>query len=172
MLRKFLAIMLFMIIVSFTSGCYLVLNMNDSSSSSSSSSSSGFSSSNSSSIITSANNTIFAFGLTSALNSGAGINNDVTGIISNTNINLTVPYGAILTNLIAVYSNTGVTVKIGSNIQTSGVTANNFTSPVIYTVTAADGSTRNYAVTVTIASSSAKAITAFSFTSALNGALA
>jgi hypothetical protein len=39
-------------------------------------------------------------------------------------------------------------VKIGSAIQVSGVTPNNFTSPVTYTVTAADGSIQNYTVTV------------------------
>ena len=33
----------------------------------------------------------------------------------------------------------------------SGTTANNFTSPVTYTVVAADGSTQAYVVTVTVA---------------------
>ena len=41
---------------------------------------------------------------------------------------------------------------MGSTVQISGTTANNFTSPVTYTVTAADSSTQNYTVTVTIAS--------------------
>jgi len=41
---------------------------------------------------------------------------------------------------------------VGSTVQISGTTANNFTSPVTYTVTAADSSTQNYTVTVTIAS--------------------
>ena len=35
--------------------------------------------------------------------------------------------------------------------QVSGVTPNNFTNPVIYTVTAGDASTKNYTVTVTVA---------------------
>ncbi|KQC08692.1 MAG: hypothetical protein APR62_04220, partial [Smithella sp. SDB] len=42
--------------------------------------------------------------------------------------------------------------------------AQNFTNPVTYTVTAADSSTQEYVVTVTIASASAKAITSFNFT--------
>jgi Ice-binding-like len=44
----------------------------------------------------------------------------------------------------------------------SGVTSNNFTSPVTYVVTAADNSTATYAVTVTVAATTAKSITAFS----------
>ncbi|MCX6427274.1 MAG: hypothetical protein NTU82_03870 [Actinobacteria bacterium] len=47
--------------------------------------------------------------------------------------------------------------------QTSGTTANNFTSDVVYFVTAADGTTTTYTATVTTAANTAKAITAFSF---------
>jgi uncharacterized repeat protein (TIGR02543 family) len=44
-------------------------------------------------------------------------------------------------------------------MQTSGTTPNNFTSPVTYTVVAADGSTQAYVVTVTIGANSAIIIT-------------
>lgn len=43
------------------------------------------------------------------------------------------------------------TVKVGSTTHVSGTTANDFTSPVIYTVTAEDGSTQDWVVTVTVA---------------------
>jgi len=40
---------------------------------------------------------------------------------------------------------------VGTTPQASGTTANNFTNPVTYTVTAADASTKAYLVTVTVA---------------------
>jgi hypothetical protein len=43
----------------------------------------------------------------------------------------------------------GATAKVGSVIQTSGVTINDFTSPVTYTITAEDGVTnQDWVVTV------------------------
>jgi hypothetical protein len=77
-------------------------------------------------------------------------------------IAVTLPNGTILTNLTAAFSTTGTGVTIGTAVQTSGTTLNSFTNPVVYTVTAADGSTANYTVTVTVASNAAKAITAYS----------
>ncbi len=41
------------------------------------------------------------------------------------------------------------TASIGGNEQTSGVTSNDFSSPVVYTITAEDGSTQDWTVTVT-----------------------
>ena len=121
--------------------------------------------------VTVASNTakeITAFSFTKAANGAFLI--DVTGIISGTNITATVPYGTTLTALKATFSTTGASVSIGGTAQTSGTTANNFTSAVTYRVTAADGSTQDYTVTVsTAAPSTTKAITAFSFTTALNG---
>jgi hypothetical protein len=80
-------------------------------------------------------------------------------------IAISVPYGTNVTALIATFITTGANVKVGSTIQVSGQTPNNFTNPVTYIVTAADGTTASYTVTVTVAASSAKAITAFLFTS-------
>ena len=99
---------------------------------------------------------ITAFGFTSPA---------VTGTISGTNIAVTVPYGTTLTGLIATFSTSGASVKVGSAVQTSGITSNSFATPVTYIVVAADGSTQSYVVTVTIAANPAKAITAFSFAS-------
>ncbi|QGQ94172.1 hypothetical protein EHS13_04245 [Paenibacillus psychroresistens] len=100
----------------------------------------------------------------------AGMTPSVTGLISGTNISLTVPSGTDVTSLIATFTNdAGSTVKVGSTPQISGTTLNDFTSPVLYVVTAADNSTQTYTVTVTVAPtptpppSSAKNITAYSF---------
>jgi uncharacterized repeat protein (TIGR02543 family) len=68
---------------------------------------------------------------------------------------LTVPFGTDVTALKASFVSTGASVKVGTVVQTSGTTQNNFTSPVTYTVVAADGSTQAYVVTVTIGANSA-----------------
>ncbi|HEY5471781.1 MAG TPA: hypothetical protein VIK32_01175, partial [Candidatus Limnocylindrales bacterium] len=78
-------------------------------------------------------------------------------------IALTLPFGTDVSALAATFATTGASVKVGSTLQTSGTTANDFRSPVTYTVTAADASTQDYVVTVTVAANPAKAITAFSF---------
>jgi hypothetical protein len=49
---------------------------------------------------------------------------------------------------VANFTTTGASVSVGATAQVSGTTANDFTSPVDYTVTAADGSTVDYTVTV------------------------
>jgi len=77
-------------------------------------------------------------------------------------ISVILPNGTDLNNLVASFTTTGASVKVGAAIQTSGTTANNFPVPVIYTVTAADGTSRIYTVTVTVAASAAKDITAYS----------
>ena len=81
-------------------------------------------------------------------------------------IAVTMPFGTDLTALIATFATTGASVTVGPALQTSGATPNNFTTPARYTVTAADGTTTTYTVTVTVVGDSAKAITAFS----INGA--
>jgi trimeric autotransporter adhesin len=96
---------------------------------------------------------------------------DVIGVINATAISLTVPYGTDVTVLKASFSSTGQSIKVGNIDQVSGITANDFTNPVVYTVTAADSSTQNYTVTVTIALNTAKNITAFSFRSVDNPGL-
>ena len=78
-------------------------------------------------------------------------------------IAVTVPFGTDVTNLVATFTTTGTGVKVGSAVQTSTATANNFTVPVAYLVTAADGTTVSYTVTVALAPNPAKAITAYSF---------
>ncbi|MET3290902.1 UNVERIFIED_CONTAM: uncharacterized protein YjdB [Brevibacillus sp. OAP136] len=68
-----------------------------------------------------------------------------------------------LDDLVATFTlSEGAAVKVGAIDQVSGVTVNNFSSPVVYEVKAADGSTRNWTVTVTVAASSENDITSFS----------
>jgi hypothetical protein len=94
-----------------------------------------------------------------------GLDPAVVGVVNEGThtVALTVPFGTDVTHLVATFTTTGASVKVGSTLQVSGTTANDFTSPVTYTVTAADTSTQTYAVTVTVAANPAKAITAFSF---------
>jgi hypothetical protein len=73
-----------------------------------------------------------------------------TGAISGTDIKLTVPVATDVTALIATFTHTGASVAVGGVAQVSGVTANDFTDAVTYTVTAADASTQDYTVTVTV----------------------
>ena len=77
---------------------------------------------------------------------------------------VTVPYGTDVSSLVATFTTTGQSVHVGSSAQVSGVTANDFSSPVGYVVTAADGSTATYSVTVTVAAPEGKAVTAFVIT--------
>jgi hypothetical protein len=76
------------------------------------------------------------------------------GVITGTDIAVTVPYGTDVTGLIATFTTTGNSVTVGGTPQVSGVTDNDFTSPVHYIVTAADATTRDYTVTVTVAAAS------------------
>ncbi len=71
------------------------------------------------------------------------------GSISGTQISILAPSLTSFTPLVASFTTTGVSVKIGDAAQTSGSTANTYSSNLIYTVTAVDGSTQNYTVTMT-----------------------
>lgn len=87
-----------------------------------------------------------------------------TGIIDEAakTISVTMPNGTAVTSQIAQFTTTGDFVHVGLTQQTSAVSPNNFSAEVVYIVTAADGSTAAYTVTVTTASTGAKAITTFS----------
>jgi hypothetical protein len=76
----------------------------------------------------------------------------VTGTIQETNhtIAVTMPFGTNVTALVATFTTTGTAVSVGTTSQISGTTANDFTQPVVYTVTAADATTAHYTVTVSV----------------------
>jgi Ricin-type beta-trefoil lectin domain. len=82
---------------------------------------------------------------------------------STNTIGITLPFGSALTSLVANYTlSAGATAKIGTTTQVSGITANNFTSPVVYAVTAQDGvTTKNWTVTVSVSPNTQTDITAF-----------
>jgi hypothetical protein len=69
-----------------------------------------------------------------------------TGIIDGAakTVNITVPYGTVLTNMTTAITHTGALVDPASGA------ARDFTNPVTYTVTAVNGSTQPYTVTVTV----------------------
>jgi hypothetical protein len=112
--------------------------------------------------------TDFKFEVGNTVNATAGLTADIDGDITGTSITATVPFQTVVTGLVATFSTTGVSVKVGSTVQISGTTANDFTASVDYIVTAADNSTQTYTVTVSIAASSAKEIKTFSFESVNN----
>lgn len=95
-----------------------------------------------------------------SLNGVAGAVNEVTKSIS-----VTMPNGTNVAALVATFTTTGAGAKVGAVAQTSGTTANNFAAPVAYTITAVDGTTTTYNVTVVVAPATSKTITAYS----LNG---
>ncbi|OGK07198.1 MAG: hypothetical protein A2W80_11975 [Candidatus Riflebacteria bacterium GWC2_50_8] len=96
-----------------------------------------------------------------AINAFSFANPAATGVIDDgaKTISITVPFGTDLTALTPTITHTGASVSPDAGV------AQNFSSSVTYTVTAADATTQNYVVTVTVASNTAKAITAFNFAS-------
>ncbi|WP_078125217.1 DUF1566 domain-containing protein [Leptospira alexanderi] len=72
---------------------------------------------------------------------------DFVGEISGTLITVQVPFGAIH-RLKATFISTGTSVEVNGVPQTSSQTVNDFSSPVIYRVTATDKSVKDYTVQV------------------------
>ncbi len=104
----------------------------------------------------------------------SALSRDVNGSVNNTanTVALTVPSGTDVTALKAYFElSAGASAKIGSTVQQSGVTANNFTNALTYTITAVDNSTKNYTVTVTKEAGNAKNMSTFKFRAADNSAL-
>ncbi|MFZ4546932.1 MAG: T9SS type A sorting domain-containing protein [Bacteroidales bacterium] len=106
-----------------------------------------------------------------------GLTPNVVGVINNTahTVALTVPYATDVTSLVATFTLTeNSTAKVGATNQVSGTTSNDFTNPVIYTLSSADGTLiQDWEVTVTkIAPATDKDIIGFKFaglTPAVNG---
>lgn len=83
-----------------------------------------------------------------------GIPGSVEGVISGTTITVGVPSGSNLASLTPTFTiSTDAKAAVGSALQTSGVTAQNFVNDVVYQVTAQDKSTKNYTVKVQIVAS-------------------
>ena len=97
---------------------------------------------------------ITSFSFTQAANSTVLTANAVGTIDESSSVPLTItiPYGTNVSALKATFTTTGESVSIGSIVQTSGVTPNNFSgiADLIYTVNAEDGSTYNYIVHLSV----------------------
>jgi|GEM_PF-687706 len=93
--------------------------------------------------------------------SNPGLAADSIGTIDNGMITVVLPHGSSTAELVASFETTGEKVMIAGTEQDSGETSNDFTEPVFYRVIAEDGREREYTVSVTVAKSDAKAITAF-----------
>lgn len=90
-----------------------------------------------------------------------GIGADVPGEIRDSEISVILPYGSNPASLAASFTTTGKSVTVNGAEQESGVSRNDYSAPLAFLVTAEDGSTREYLVTVGIAKSDAKSITRF-----------
>lgn len=88
--------------------------------------------------------TVFSF----EADSNDSLETTVTATITDSLITASVPYGVSLTNLVASFTTTGNSVVVGETDQESGVTVNDFSNDVTYTVTAEDGTTQNYVASV------------------------
>ena len=95
-----------------------------------------------------------------------GLSPAAVGTIDQTahTVAVTVPTGTDVTALVATFTLSGQFVSVpprNSYPQTSGLTSNDFSSPVTYTVhSAVDNSTQDYVVTVTVGAGAASAIAA------------
>jgi hypothetical protein len=102
-----------------------------------------------------------------------GLPSNVVARIDGTRITATVPFGTDVSNLhlIATFFTSGASVSVGGTVQESDITENDFSNgkQVVYTVTAGDGTTTDYTVTVEVAPNSAKEITDFKFLAGDNG---
>ena len=71
------------------------------------------------------------------------------GIISGNAITIELPNNINPTNLVATFAlSANATVSVGGTEQQSGFNQNDFSSPIVYTVTAEDGSTKNFTVSL------------------------
>ncbi len=76
--------------------------------------------------------------------------NDTDATINGEDIDLTLASETDPTALVASFTTTGKIVSVNKTVQVSGVTANDFSDIVVYTVTADDDSEKDYSVTITI----------------------
>ena len=106
--------------------------------------------------------TLSAFAFTKADN--AGLPADVVGVIADKTINLTLPSGVKPDGLKASFmSSPTAQVSVNGVVQVSGTTPNDFSKPLVYRVTAEDGSFGDYTVQVSSTKSSDKDLLSLGF---------
>jgi len=86
-------------------------------------------------------------------------------------ISVVLPPKSVLTEKTASFSALCGSIEINGVVQRSGETVNDFTTPLIYKVTAEDGSSRNYTVTASVLPADWKEITSFIFRKSENEVL-
>ncbi|MEK4277663.1 S-layer homology domain-containing protein [Paenibacillus sp. FSL R7-0026] len=76
--------------------------------------------------------------------------NEVEGTIDEDyhTVSVQMPYGTDLQELVATFKMDGVSAEVAGQLQVSGETKNDFSSTVIYSIHAMDGSVQSYTVTV------------------------
>jgi|GEM_PF-385130 len=79
---------------------------------------------------------------------------DNTGVITGTDIAVTVPYDTLVTELVPT-----ITVSDGAEIYPRSGVAQNFTNPITYFVAATDGSIKMYSITVIVGPSNTATVT-------------
>ncbi|RFS16840.1 serine hydrolase [Emticicia sp. C21] len=90
------------------------------------------------------------------------VNMDVEGVITGNEIKVSLPGSTTLKGLKATFTTSPLaTVTVNGLNQVSNASANDFTNPVVYKVTAEDGSTKDYTVTINKIPSSEKQLTGF-----------
>lgn len=115
--------------------------------------------------------TLFKFGFLKANN--PSLTDDIIDTVTGPAVRITVPYSTDITKLKATFNHSSrATVTVGGVAQSSGSTANDFTTTVMYTVVAEDKSTASYSITVAKEPSPEKEIKSFKFEKANNPSLA
>ncbi len=99
------------------------------------------------------------------------INPAVTGVINETDSTIVVPvlYGTDVENLAAEFRTNAEFVTISGREQRSGITVNDFSKPLYYTVIARDGSSREYTVTTRQVSISAFSVIDYTWLEHIRG---
>lgn len=92
---------------------------------------------------------LISFAIPDSLNT-AYIKETIAGEINGSEINLSLPGEVNASKLVATFGFKGAGVFIGAVQQTSGVTVNDFTKDIVYTVKAEDGSTKDYTIKITL----------------------
>ena len=83
-----------------------------------------------------------------AKNNAGFIENDLTCKIVDNQIDLSIPTGVNYSSLIATFAIEGSTVTIDGVVQHSGITTNDFSKPITYTITATNGTSVTYNVVI------------------------
>jgi len=104
-------------------------------------------------------NEIISYTFTSQKNSALAA--DIEGAINGDTIEITLPHGTDVTSLVAQFVTNSTDVTVKGVPQVNGETANDFSSDIVYTVTAENDDVREYTVKVVIAPSTEKIINTF-----------